>query len=271
VNALAIDQVSVGDAFTNDETMTADTVSDNDESFPTVTPGDAGSSENESADTESGDTVSGNAGSEDEEFGNAESGVIDSIDVETIVLEPVIISVKVPENLDFKIDPYNIASRGQIYSNGKMIQNRGNTDVRITFTDIEIRFANEEEFEPLTEPFDMPFEEALKYERKAIYITLDFGRPDVEPVVITGWDGEQPTVLLTTEETDINNSFVNLTVGGNLNPGPLNYWKDGDVSISIDYRIEAVYPDPPTDDPLETISTSAEPSAEATQVADEGD
>jgi hypothetical protein len=152
-----------------------------------------------------------------------------------------------------------------------MIQNSGNTDVRITFTDIKINFANEEEFDPLSEPFDMPFEEAMKYERKAIYITLDFGRPDLEPVVITGWDGEPPTVLLTTEEADISNSFVNLTVGGNLNPGPLNYWKDGDVSISIDYRIEAVYPNPTTANPLETISTSAEPSAEATKAADEED
>jgi hypothetical protein len=249
--------------------VTVDAVSDGDPA-PAVSDGDGaptGSGEEEAPAVSGNDedpnmpiTPGEDEGEPDEVNPNdSESMLVDSTTAEPTEPDPTIVSLIVPENLDFKIDPYNIAGRGQIYSDGKMVQNKGNSDILITFTGFEVLFSNDTQFDPLTEPFDMPFEEAQKYERKAIYITLDFGRADTEPIVITGWDGEQPTVLLTTEESDAQNSFLNLTVGGNLNPGPLNSWKDGDVRIRITYQIEPLYSEILAVDPVETISTPAAP------------
>jgi hypothetical protein len=272
VNAVAVGQASGGDVSGNDiEQLPTDTVSDGDElPLPTEVSDNAETDVSDNGETgEIGDGELADGESNEAEPVDPEPNAIESTDaasedLEPAEEEPVIISVKVPENLNFHIDPYNLAGRGQIYSDAKTIRNNGDTDIRITFTDFDVRFSNEEDFDPLTEPFDMPFDEAQRYNRKAIYITLDFGRSDMEPVVITGWDGEQPSVILSAEEVDSANSFVNLTLGGNLNPGPLNYWKNGDVSISIDYHIDVITPELPTPDPMETISAAAESPMEST-------
>jgi hypothetical protein len=275
VNALAVGQASGGDVSVNDiEQLPTDNVSDGDEAPVPTEP--SGNAETETAETETGDGELAAAESNEAESVDPEPNAIEPTEAAPEVFEPtdeepVIISVKVPENLNFHIDPYNLAGRGQIYSDGKTIRNNGDTDICVTFTDFDVSFSNEEDFDPLTEPFDMPFDEAQRYNRKAIYITLDFGRPDMEPVVITGWNGEQPSVILSAEEVDSANSYVNLTIGGNLNPGPLNYWKNGDVSISIDYHIDVITPELPTPDPMETISAAAESPTESTQAAGEGD
>jgi hypothetical protein len=222
IYAVTVDTVSDGDRTS--------TVSDGDQA-PTVSNGDQGFPLPITPDDDEADPEEVNPN-------DSESIIVESTIPEPIDTEPIIISVIVPENMDFTIDPYGVAGRGQIYSDEKKIQNKGNTDIRITFTDFEVHFSNEQEFDSLTESFAFSSEEGEAYERKAIFLTLDFGRSGVEPVILTGWNGEQPSVLLSAETIDPSNSYVNLTVGGNLNPKPATQWQDGDVSIRIAYHIE---------------------------------
>jgi hypothetical protein len=47
-----------------------------------------------------------------------------------------ILHVIVPKALDFVIDPFEIAGRGQVYSEPQTIENRGDTDVLVTFSEL---------------------------------------------------------------------------------------------------------------------------------------
>ena len=144
-----------------------------------------------------------------------------------------VINVVVPLSLDFVIDPIELAGRGSVYSETYMIENHGDADVIITFSNIAITFANDTDFVPLSQPFGDRMGEPLK----AIYMLLDFGRPEIGSVVATAESSNEPlSALLTAGGNEL--SFCSLTISGNLNPSPSKNWANGDVRISLTYGIE---------------------------------
>ena len=54
-----------------------------------------------------------------------------------------LLQVVVPASLDFTIDPFEIAGRGQIYSKSYRIENNGDTDLVLTLSDMRVFFAGE--------------------------------------------------------------------------------------------------------------------------------
>ena len=147
-----------------------------------------------------------------------------------------VINVVVPLSLDFVIDPIELAGRGSVYSETYMIENLGDADVVITFTNIAVTFANGTDFAPLPQPFGDRTGEPLK----AIYMLLDFGRPDVYPVVATAQDGAETSILLSARGNGM--SYSALSISGDVNPDPETDWLPGDVKINVTYQIDVVRP-----------------------------
>jgi hypothetical protein len=152
--------------------------------------------------------------------------------------EAELLNVIVPASLDFTVDPFEIAGRGQIYSIPYRIENRGDEDVLLTFSDMRVLFSGEGEFEMLSEPFDINSGSS----RKAICLYLNFDRGELPPVILTDQNrAEEMSIILCGAGTDAEGlSDLALTLSGSVNHAPGADWSDGDVKINIHYRLELV-------------------------------
>lgn len=151
-----------------------------------------------------------------------------------------VLNVAVPLTVSIVIDPFEISGKGQIYSDLYEITNFGDADVLLTFTDIQVTFADDTNFEALAKPFDDRTDSDLK----SIYLLLNFGRDNITPVAITDPAREDDiTIPLAGNQADANgNSFLSFYFSGNVNHLPEVGWKDGDVKISISYKLEVIPP-----------------------------
>ena len=164
-----------------------------------------------------------------------------------------IFNVAMPLSLDFTIDPYELAGRGPVYSDGHVLENLGDHDVILTFVDIEVIFSEDADIIPLPQPFDGPDDT----EEKAIYLLLDFGRPDVQPLVLTAPPDEMPRIYLSATDDDA--SFCMLTISGDVTPYPDREWASGDVKIRITFIIESTQADSGLEDKDEPGPDGPEP------------
>lgn len=151
-----------------------------------------------------------------------------------------VLNVAVPLTVSIVIDPFEISGKGQIYSDLYEITNFGDADVLLTFTDIQVTFADDTNFEALAKPFDDRTDSDLK----SIYLLLNFGRDNITPVAITDPAREDDiTIPLAGNQADANgNSFLSFYFSGSVNHLPEVGWKDGDVKISISYKLEVIPP-----------------------------
>lgn len=192
----------------------------------------------DSAISEVGSAVSGADGSvpadTSQPDGLADVQTADDADDAAEENAPEVLSVILPTGLDFTIDPLEVARRGQIYSEDHTIENRGNTDVVISFSDIRLLFANDTDFEAVPAP-EAVYHSGLK----SIYMVLDFGRPDVSPLVLTGPELPE-TVTLTLKAAGSEQASCRLSLTGAVNEYPAEEWVDGDVKIQLSYQLELV-------------------------------
>jgi len=150
-----------------------------------------------------------------------EETIADETDTETII------NVSVPTNLDFKIDPFEIAGRGQIYSDDYIIQNVGATDVLMTISQVQVIFANEYDFQAVAHEIDYDYQSPVK----TVYMVLNINS---SPLIITDSAiGEYETILLDGDK-------LKLSVSGNLNMFPAERWRDGDIKILLSYSLELI-------------------------------
>ena len=151
-----------------------------------------------------------------------------------------VLNIVVPITFSVTIDPLEVAGKGQIYSNVYSIVNNGDSDVNLTFTDIQITFADDINFAALAQPYD----EQTESELKSIYMLLDFGRIDVPPAVITdpGTKGAITIPLSSTLGNTPENSLVQFNFSGSVNYAPAIPWADGDIKISMAYTLVTVPP-----------------------------
>jgi hypothetical protein len=167
--------------------------------------------------------------------------------------EPVV-SVQVPVDLDFTIDPFELAGRGQIYSDRVEFVNYGDTDVTLTITDASVIFANETDFEAVA----VPFGEEFVSNKKAICLMLDFYSPQYPPVSITGGHSLPITIELGASGGGKESSRA-LTVTGSANLYPDKDWRDGDVKIRLTYLIEPIIADLDGEEIFDDLSEEEEP------------
>ncbi len=155
-------------------------------------------------------------------------------------LENPVLNVVVPIAVSITIDPLELAGKGQIYSDTYKIRNNGDTDVLLTFSDIQVTFADDINFEALSQPFD----ERTSSDLKSIFMMLDFGRSDMPPAVITDFSRSGPICIPLSppmEDTE-EDSLLQFNFCGSVNYAPAVSWKDSDVKISMNYTLQTVPP-----------------------------
>jgi hypothetical protein len=153
------------------------------------------------------------------------SGSAISIEDETVY------NVRVPENLDFTIDPFAIAKRGQVYSDVYEFVNFGARDAVLKITDVNLSFSDPYDFVEMPEAFGVTFEST----KKAIYLQLDFGATPYGIIPITGAPGVALDIAL-----PAGGASVPISVGGTVNAYADSEWRSGDVRINLTYRLESL-------------------------------
>jgi len=198
-----------------------------------------------------------------------------------------VINVVVPLNIDFVIDPFEIAGRGQVYSDTHKITNYGDTDVLLIISDVSVAFAQESDIRPLAQPFTGGFSDRSK----SIFLLLDFGRPDAQPPAVATAPIDNDILIMlyaqcnlmheqedadeqeTEGVVEVNRSQSALSISGNVNPYPASEWAAGDVKITVTYRLEAVVEPQPEVEEEEDLEEQEpeEPELEEGQEPEEQD
>jgi hypothetical protein len=152
--------------------------------------------------------------------------------------EAPVLHVTVPQTLDFIIDPFETARRGQVYSDARVIENRGDTDVLLTFSDISVIFENGSDIEAMRAPFDVYNYTGAA--RKALYLLLDFGRGDTAPLVLTDEAARANPKGILLHAAGSEGAACALSLSGIVNCDTNAGWRDGDVKISLNYFMEVI-------------------------------
>jgi hypothetical protein len=140
-----------------------------------------------------------------------------------------VITVRAPDKLDFKIDPYNIAGRGQIYSELFSFTNAGETDLLLTFADVRAVLPNDADYLLADQPIGLAF----AHEKKAVYLALDFEGSFGPPVVVTAGHAPDASFLL-----PAGGGAASFSIVGSVNDDLNNPWYDGELKISVTYCFE---------------------------------
>lgn len=151
-----------------------------------------------------------------------------SLEGDSLVVEPEevkVIAVRVPKNLNFILDPWNLCERGMVWSEGYSFRNNGETAVILSLEDIKcvlkpgVVVAGVEDNE----------ESILNSSEKLIRMELYLGNGDVLNVTEAGCNYE--AVLDPGEE-------LTFYVGGCISQKPENPWQSGDVSLKMMYNVQ---------------------------------
>jgi hypothetical protein len=148
------------------------------------------------------------------------------------------VSVIVPSTLDFALDPLEINGRGTVFSEEYPLVNKGATDVILTFTDIRVILGDDTDIVTSDEPISP---DEVGGPRK-VYLTLDFGNPDVEPIVLTAPAyAPPPEIVLKADFKE--GAEYSLGITGSISSYPDNDWRTGDVSIALTYQLNSAAPE----------------------------
>ena len=172
-----------------------------------------------------------------------------------------VVNVIVPINVNITIDPLELGGKGQIYSDVFKIENDGDNDVLLTFTDIQVTFSDAMNFEALAQPFN----EGIGSNLKSIFMQVDFGRSDVPPAIITDFTTTKEAItipLSATQDDATETSMLQLNFSGSVNYAPSVAWEDNDVKICMTYKLEVVPPPVEIEIPLTTEDAIEIPATE---------
>ncbi|MDR1705634.1 MAG: hypothetical protein LBS19_13250 [Clostridiales bacterium] len=157
-----------------------------------------------------------------------------------------IINVELPININFTIDPLELGGMGQIYSESFAVRNFGQTNVYFSIMDVSLNFSNYWDFQPLA----MPFDDYMQTDMKAIYMSMDFNRDYMPPIVLTDpYYPKYATAPLDSPALTPGGAYdpmrcaLEFSFSGSVNAAPANGWKRGDVTVVVTYNIEALIPE----------------------------
>ena len=199
----------------------------------------------------------------------------DEASTDSLEYASVPLNVMLPTSVVITIDPFEISKKGHVHSGTYAIKNLGDTDVLISFTDMRVTFANDRDFEALALPFDESGESKLK----SLYLLLDFGRNDADPIVLTdkARENEASFSIRAAQNDPDGADSLSLSFSGSVNHAPAVEWKAGDVSIRLTYLIRAVPPieteseTPPDELPEEANGDTATPWTEENRPVDDAE
>lgn len=173
---------------------------------------------------------------------------------EALGIEP-IVNVKVPENISFVIDPFEVNGRGQIFSDDLPVTNFSNVDVIVKIKSLHYTFKNDTDFVCLDQPYDYFSHSTLK----AVNMLLKSDVPEFEDFVITNRVDEAPSFefYLAASTYDETNTWMSLnegsemkfSLGGTVSEAPDIPWESDDIILTIDFDVTPIFPEPPAPAP----------------------
>ncbi len=227
-NDVSGNDVSSNDVSEND--VSGNDVSDNDVSSNDVSDNDVSNNDaaGEGVEDESGNNpaqaLSGNDAVSDNDAisGNKPKKLIDPDALK-------IITLRVPRNLNFVIDPWEINGKGSIWSQEYVFSNNGKAPVELKMRDIKCS-AREGIF---CAGAQVSPEEVIGASGKAVQMKLELSNGDV--IYVTEDGGSYETIV------DAGESFT-LTVIGIISDEAKEQWQDGDLSLSLSYAARVCKP-----------------------------
>jgi hypothetical protein len=139
-----------------------------------------------------------------------------------------VVSVAVPANFNFTLDPYEIGGRGQVYSDDFEFVNYGDTDVTLVITDAEVLFTGQGEFAAVPDEVGADF--AAAPAEKTIQLILN---TEDQQLILTDAAAQPLEISIAA------GAPVTVSISGSLNPYPAEEWQDGDIKIQVSYSITA--------------------------------
>lgn len=217
-NDISGNDVSDNDVSGND--ISGNDVSDNNVSNHDAADGDVG----EESGNNPGQALSGNDAVSDNDAisGNKPKKLIDPDALK-------IITLRVPRNLNFVIDPWEINGKGSIWSQEYVFSNNGKAPVELKMRDIKCSaregiFCAGSQVSP---------EEVIGASGKAVQMKLELSNGEV--IYVTEDGGSYETIV------DAGESFT-LTVIGIISDEAKEQWQDGDLSLSLSYAARVCEP-----------------------------
>ncbi|MCM1568345.1 MAG: hypothetical protein NC081_02730 [Roseburia sp.] len=138
-----------------------------------------------------------------------------------------VVSLQVPQNLDFLMDPYGMINDTQIHSDRYCFRNTGDTAVRLSLTNIVCELAQG----VAVAPAEISEEDIRESEDKLIRLQLYF--EDGSFITVSQDPGVYELVLEAGESAEF-------SIGGCMSVGAKDVWEDGDAGISMIYDVKRV-------------------------------
>ncbi len=149
--------------------------------------------------------------------------ILDTVVVcEETVSDDGIEQLQVPDNIDFVIDPWQIAGKGQVYSEEFVIKNYGTRTGKLYLENM-VCLPGKEGSAVIIEDKDT----IAKGTEKKIYIEMQFDSG--ECFVLSQAEKEYYIEMMPGEE-------VHFWISGKINDESASQWQDGDVVIRMKYR-----------------------------------
>lgn len=132
------------------------------------------------------------------------------------------IQLQVPENIDFIIDPWGVAGRGQVYSDKYTIRNCGTREGVLYLSDI-ICFTNPDADIAVTKD-----KQAVSHtEEKSVYIEMVF---DTGETLLLSQTGQEYCIRCAPGEEIV------FWISGAVSSNVANGWEKDDVMLSMKYK-----------------------------------
>ena len=144
---------------------------------------------------------------------------------EEVKEENKVIAIRVPKNLNFVLDPWNLCGRGMVWSESYSFRNNGETAVRLSLENIKCVLKSG----AIAAGAEDNEETIMNSTEKLIRMELYLGNGDVLNVTEGGCGYE--AVLAPGEE-------LTFYVGGCISRNSANSWQSGDVSLKMMYNVQ---------------------------------
>lgn len=158
--------------------------------------------------------------------------------------EEIVYSVLFPASIHAYLDPGNLSSRGQIFSEHYTVENYGNTDIAIKIKNIDIHCWSTEDIYEFSE--EEVTDNHSRTKKLNVNMVWKNETENTKKILnVSSNTSEEYVIYLKAAEYDENGEYVSLNKGGigefyftgTLNSNPNLEWEDGEITVNFDYEI----------------------------------
>lgn len=149
-----------------------------------------------------------------------------------------IIKVTVPTNIGLTLDPFEIAGKGQIYSDEYFVCNYSNTDVAVKISRVGIKYLQEKEVYVMSDE-PVPYDENSGLKKVNLIMNWHNENGESKDIAIDENVFDQEVIRLRAASGE-NFEKGYFSFGGSLNANPYFNWLNNDFEINISFDIEEV-------------------------------